>query len=125
MPPGENELFNFEIRDPETGYYERGTVTENDENCGYNLNEYIKSMLEMLVARIESRKAREHAARDSSRKSRSRKSRSRKSRSRTVGVIQSGKSNYKRINRIIQNFCLPWRNLRQALVVVENGRKLK
>lgn len=70
MPPGENELFNFEIRDPDTGYYERGTVNENDENCGYNLNEYIKSMLEMLVARIESRKAHEHAARDSSQKRR-------------------------------------------------------
>lgn len=69
LPPKDGVLIRLEVRDPQTGYYERREITDKQAaSCG-NIDVYTGQVLDQMAARIGARKAQEYADRHKSRKS--------------------------------------------------------
>ncbi len=63
LPPKDGVLIRLEVRDPQTGYYERREITDKQAaSCG-NIDTYTGMVLDRMVAKIGARKAKEYADR--------------------------------------------------------------
>ena len=63
LPVTDGILISLEVRDPETGYFERGEITDKEAaGCG-NIDTYTGLCLDRMAAKIGSRKARLYADR--------------------------------------------------------------
>lgn len=72
LPPKDGVLIRLEVRDPQTGYYERREITDKQAaSCG-NIDVYTGQVLDQMAARIGARKAQEYAARHKSKQMRDR-----------------------------------------------------
>lgn len=68
LPPGEGVLIRLEVRESEHGFCEKYAITDKEAaSCG-NIDIYTGQVLDRMVARIGSRKAKEYADRHKSRK---------------------------------------------------------
>ena len=66
LPPKDGVLIRLEVRDPQTGYYERREITDKQAaSCG-NIDVYTGQVLDQMAARIGARKAKEYANRHAS-----------------------------------------------------------
>lgn len=63
LPPGEGAFISLEIRDPESGFYERCEITDQKARSCANIDQHTGRVLDQMAARIGSRKAQEYAAR--------------------------------------------------------------
>ena len=70
LPPKDGVLIRLEVRDPQTGYYERREITDKQAaSCG-NIDVYTGQVLDQMAARIGARKAKLYANRFKSQKRR-------------------------------------------------------
>lgn len=68
LPPKDGVLIRLEVRDPQTGYYERREITDKQAaSCG-NIDVYTGQVLDRMAARIGRRKAQLYANRHKSNK---------------------------------------------------------
>ena len=68
LPPKDGVLIRLEVRDPQTGYYERREITDKQAaSCG-NIDVYTGQVLDQMAARIGARKAQLYANRHKSNK---------------------------------------------------------
>ena len=68
LPPKDGVLIRLEVRDPQTGYYERREITDKQAaSCG-NIDVYTGQGLDQMAARIGRRKAQLYANRHKSNK---------------------------------------------------------
>ena len=68
LPPKDGVLILLEVRDPQTGYYERREITDKQAaSCG-NIDVYTGQVLDQMASRIGRRKAQLYANRHKSNK---------------------------------------------------------
>ena len=68
LPPKDGVLIRLEVRDPQTGYYERREITDKQAaSCG-NIDVYTGQVLDTMAAKIGARKAQLYANRHKSNK---------------------------------------------------------
>ena len=65
LPPVDGVLIHLELRDPDTGYFERRAITDRDASSCYNIDKYTGQVLDSMAAKIGARKAQLYANRHS------------------------------------------------------------
>ena len=68
LPPVDGVLIHLELRDPDTGYFERRVITDREASSCSNIDRYTGQVLDTMAARIGSRKAQLYANRHKSNK---------------------------------------------------------
>lgn len=68
LPPADGILISLELRDPDTGYFERRAITDREASSCSNIDRYTGQVLDTMAARIGSRKAQLYANRHKSNK---------------------------------------------------------
>ena len=68
LPPVDGILIHLELRDPDTGYFERRAITDREVSSCSNIDRYTGQVLDRMVARIGAKKAKEYADRHKSQK---------------------------------------------------------
>ena len=68
LPPADGILISLELRDPDTGYFERRAITDRDASSCSNIDKYTGQVLDTMAARIGARKAQLYANRHKSNK---------------------------------------------------------
>lgn len=68
LPPMPGTLINLELRDPDTGYFERRAITDREAGRCSNIDRYTGQVLDAMAAKIGSRKAQLYANRHKSNK---------------------------------------------------------
>ena len=68
LPPVDGILIHLELRDPDTGYFERRAITDREASSCSNIDRYTGQVLDRMVARIGAKKAKEYADRHKSQK---------------------------------------------------------
>ena len=63
LPPVDGILIHLELRDPDTGYFERRAITDHEASSCSNIDRYTGQVLDTMAARIGSRKAQLYADR--------------------------------------------------------------
>lgn len=63
LPPVDGVLIHLELRDPDTGYFERRAITDREASSCSNIDRYTGQVLDTMAARIGSRKAQLYADR--------------------------------------------------------------
>ena len=63
LPPVDGVLIHLELRDPDTGYFERRAITDREASSCSNIDRYTGQVLDSMAARIGSRKAKLYADR--------------------------------------------------------------
>ena len=66
LPPKDGVLIRLEVRDPQTGYYERREISDKEAAQCINIDRYTGQVLDQMAARIGARKAKEYANRHAS-----------------------------------------------------------
>ena len=66
LPPADGILIHLELRDPDTGYFERRAITDREASSCSNIDRYTGQVLDTMAARIGSRKAQLYANRHKS-----------------------------------------------------------
>ena len=66
LPPSLGILIHLELRDPDTGYFERRAITDREASSCSNIDRYTGQVLDQMAARIGARKAKEYANRHAS-----------------------------------------------------------
>ena len=65
LPPADGILISLELRDPDTGYFERRAITDREASSCSNIDRYTGRVLDTMAARIGARKAQLYAHRHS------------------------------------------------------------
>jgi hypothetical protein len=68
LPPVTGILIHLELRDPDTGYFERHAITDNEAGRCSNIDRYTGQVLDTMAAKIGARKAQLYANRHKSNK---------------------------------------------------------
>jgi hypothetical protein len=68
LPPADGILISLELRDPDTGYFERRAITDREASSCSNIDRYTGQVLDTMAARIGARKAQLYANRHRSNK---------------------------------------------------------
>ena len=68
LPPMPGTLINLELRDPDTGYFERRAITDREASSCSNIDRYTGQVLDTMAAKIGARKAQLYANRHKSNK---------------------------------------------------------
>ena len=63
LPPVDGVLIHLELRDPDTGYFERRAITDSEAGRCSNIDTYTGQILDTMAAKIGARKARLYADR--------------------------------------------------------------
>ena len=63
LPPSVDILIHLELRDPDTGYFERHAITDAEASRCANIDKYTGQVLDTMAAKIGARKARLYADR--------------------------------------------------------------
>lgn len=63
LPPADGILISLELRDSDTGYFERRAITDREASSCGNIDTYTGQVLDQMAARIGVRKAQEYANR--------------------------------------------------------------
>jgi hypothetical protein len=63
LPPSVGILIHLELRDPDTGYFERHAITDVEASRCANIDKYTGEVLDQMAARIGQKKARLYADR--------------------------------------------------------------
>ena len=63
LPPVDGTLIHLELRDPDTGYFERRAITDREVSSCSNIDRYTGQVLDTMAAKIGARKARLYADR--------------------------------------------------------------
>ena len=63
LPPVDGILIHLELRDPDTGYFERRAITDREVSSCSNIDRYTGQVLDTMAAKIGARKARLYADR--------------------------------------------------------------
>ena len=63
LPPVDGVLIHLELRDPDTGYFERRAITDRDASSCSNIDKYTGQVLDSMAAKIGARKAQLYANR--------------------------------------------------------------
>jgi len=66
LPPMPGTLINLELRDPDTGYFERRAITDREASSCSNIDRYTGQVLDTMAAKIGARKAHLYANRHKS-----------------------------------------------------------
>lgn len=72
LPMGPGVLIAMEIRDPETGFFEKHEITNREAASCANIDTYTGRVLDQMAARIGRRKAQLYASRHTSQQMRDR-----------------------------------------------------
>lgn len=72
LPMGPDVLIAMEIRDPETGFFEKHEITNREAASCANIDIYTGRVLDQMAARIGARKAQLYAGKETSRRLRER-----------------------------------------------------
>jgi len=70
LPPVDGILIHLELRDPDTGYFERRAITDREASSCSNIDRYTGQVLDIMAARIGRKKAQLYADRFKSQKRR-------------------------------------------------------
>ena len=65
LPPADGILISLELRDPDTGYFERRAITDREASSCSNIDRYTGQVLDSMAAKIGARKAQLYANRHS------------------------------------------------------------
>ena len=65
LPPADGILISLELRDPDTGYFERRAITDREASSCSNIDRYTGRVLDTMAAKIGARKAQLYANRHS------------------------------------------------------------
>ena len=57
LPPVDGVLIHLELRDHDTGYFERRAITDREASSCSNIDRYTGQVLDTMAARIGARKA--------------------------------------------------------------------
>ena len=68
LPPITGILIHLELRDPDTGYFERHAITDAEASRCANIDKYTGEVLDQMAARIGRKKAQLYADRHKSQK---------------------------------------------------------
>lgn len=68
LPPVTGILIHLELRDPDTGYFERHAITDSEAGRCSNIDTYTGQVLDTMAAKIGARKAQLYANRHKSNK---------------------------------------------------------
>ena len=68
LPPSVGILIHLELRDPDTGYFERHAITDSEAGRCSNIDTYTGQVLDAMAAKIGARKAQLYANRHKSNK---------------------------------------------------------
>ena len=68
LPPADGILISLELRDPDTGYFERRAITDREASSCSNIDRYTGQVLDTMAAKIGARKAQLYANRHKSNK---------------------------------------------------------
>jgi hypothetical protein len=68
LPPVDGILIHLELRDPDTGYFERHAITDSEAGRCSNIDRYTGQVLDTMAAKIGARKAQLYANRHKSNK---------------------------------------------------------
>ena len=63
LPPSVGILIHLELRDPDTGYFERHAITDSEAGRCSNIDTYTGQVLDAMAAKIGARKAQLYADR--------------------------------------------------------------
>ena len=63
LPPSIGILIHLELRDPDTGYFERRAITDSEAGRCSNIDTYTGQILDTMAAKIGQRKAKLYADR--------------------------------------------------------------
>ena len=63
LPPADGILISLELRDPDTGYFERRAITDREASSCSNIDRYTGQVLDTMAAKIGARKAQLYANR--------------------------------------------------------------
>ena len=63
LPPADGILISLELRDPDTGYFERRAITDREASSCSNIDRYTGQVLDTMAAKIGARKAKLYADR--------------------------------------------------------------
>ena len=66
LPPADGILISLELRDPDTGYFERRAITDREASSCSNIDRYTGQVLDTMAAKIGARKAQLYANRHKS-----------------------------------------------------------
>lgn len=72
LPPITGILIHLELRDPDTGYFERHAITDAEASRCANIDKYTGEVLDQMAARIGRKKAKLYADRHISKQLRER-----------------------------------------------------
>ena len=72
LPPITGILIHLELRDPDTGYFERHAITDREAGRCSNIDTYTGQVLDTMAAKIGARKAKLYADRHISKQLRER-----------------------------------------------------
>ncbi len=72
LPPSVGILIHLELRDPDTGYFERHAITDSEAGRCANIDKYTGEVLDQMAARIGRKKAKLYADRHISKQLRER-----------------------------------------------------
>ena len=72
LPPKNGVLIRLEVRDPQTGYYERREISDKEAAQCINIDRYTGQVLDQMATRIGRRKAQLYAGKETSRRLRER-----------------------------------------------------
>ena len=72
LPPSVGILIHLELRDPDTGYFERHAITDAEASRCDNIDKYTGEVLDQMAARIGRKKAKLYADRHISKQLRER-----------------------------------------------------
>lgn len=72
LPPVDGVLIHLELRDPDTGYFERHAITDSEAGRCSNIDTYTGQVLDGMAAKIGARKAKLYADRHISKQLRER-----------------------------------------------------
>lgn len=72
LPPTDGILIHLELRDPDTGYFERCAITDREASRCANIDKYTGEVLDQMAARIGRKKAKLYADRHISKQLRER-----------------------------------------------------
>ena len=72
LPPVDGVLIHLELRDPDTGYFERHAITDSEAGRCSNIDTYTGQVLDQMAARIGRKKAKLYADRHISKQFRER-----------------------------------------------------
>ena len=72
LPPADGILISLELRDSDTGYFERRAITDSEAGRCSNIDKYTGQILDTMAAKIGARKAKLYADRHISKQLRER-----------------------------------------------------